>query len=289
MHLRLLEIIDHLPPVGRCVIELLDMAEDQSASAEDTGRVLMADGVLTARVLAEANSVLHMARTPVASAPDAIARLGIPRVATIALATSAMAHFPLGAQPYGLTIEALQDHHRIAASSALALGTSLSHKQRSLLASIAAMHDIGKLLLSVAVLEWSCQPTLISPAGVDIAEFEMEIFDVDHGEVGRAICDHWGIPEVIGIAIQHHHSPRLGGPLAHGALVADIIAHAAPTDDFESLRLVYPQLSPSIAACGLSGESVEKAIRTVQREKAATVGGQDSEIEESAHPESSPT
>lgn len=266
-HMWLLEIIHHLPPVERCVLDLLDLSEDQTASAEDAGRVLMADGVLTGQVLAEANSAAYGSRRAATSAAEAVARLGIPRVASIALNASAMGLFPLGAQPYGLTIENLQEHHRLVAEAALSIGQSLSPDLRSRLATVAVLHDIGKLLLSMASLEWTQHPTLVDPTETDVSELEMQLFSVNHGEVGRMVCDHWDIPESIGLAIEHHHSPESWGFLAHGTLVADAIVHAAPTDDLEALCLAHPKLPSSIAECGFTTEAVERAMRAVRQQK----------------------
>ncbi len=271
---RIQEIVDRLPPMNMAVLELLRLAGDPAASATDAGEVIMRDGVLLGSVLQEANSAMFSPRSPVTTAQSAVALIGMNRVTAIAVATSSRVSLPTSAAAYGVDAESVRRHQRITVEACLALGGNFSNEDRSELATVAVLHDMGKLVLSALGPGWLSTTGLLTAAtDTDLIDLERDLFEVHHGTVGRMVCDHWGIPPHIGQAVELHHTPDGGTRLAHGVYIADIVANAIDPDHGEPAAAPDGQLDASLALCGVGeiGRVVDRVERMMDR--AAAVAG----------------
>ena len=271
---RIQEIVDRLPPMSMAVLELMRLAGDSSASADDAGDIIMRDGVLLGSVLQEANSAMFSPRSPITTAQSAVALIGMNRVTAITVATSSRVSMPTSATLYGVDAESVRRHQRITVEACLALGGNFSHGDRSELATVAVLHDMGKLVLSAMGPGWLSATGLLTAAtDHDLIDLERHLFEVHHGTVGRMVCDHWGIPPHIGHAVELHHTPDGGDRLAHGAYIADIVANAIDPEHGEPAAAPDGQLDASLALCGVGeiGRVVDRVERMLNR--AAVVAG----------------
>ena len=214
---RIQEIVDRLPPMNTAVLELMRLAADPSASAPDAGEVIMRDGVLIGAMLQEANSAMFSPISPITTAQGAVAQIGMNRVTAIAVATSSRVALPMSASAYGVDVESVQRHQRLTVEACLALDGGISPVELSELATVAVLHDMGKLVLSALGPGWLSNTGLLTATSdAALINLERDMFEVHHGTVGRMVSDHWGIPRHIGRAIELHHTPQGGDLLAHG-------------------------------------------------------------------------
>jgi HD-like signal output (HDOD) protein len=156
--------------------------------------------------------------------------------------------------------------------AALALDGNFTPEQRSELATVSVLHDMGKLVLSALGPGWlSSTGLLTATSDAMLIDLERDLFEVHHGTVGRMVCDHWGIPSHIGRAVEMHHSPSGEDILAHGVFLADIVANAVDPDHGEPTCAPDGQLDESLAVCGVSG--IGSVIQRVERmlERASAV------------------
>ena len=265
---RIQDIVDRLPPMNVAVLELLRIAGDPSGSAHDAGDVIMRDGVLLGSVLQEANSAMFSPRQPVTTAQSAVALIGMNRVTAIAVSTSSRLSLPMSAAAYGVDAESVRAHQRLTVEACLALGGSFTPESRSELATVAVLHDMGKLVLSAMGPGWLAGTGLLTAStDVELIDLERDLFEVHHGTVGRMVCDHWGIPRHIGAAVEQHHTPAGGDLLAHGVYIADIVANAIDPHHGEPTAAPDGQLDASLALCGVHdiARVVDRVERTLQR------------------------
>ncbi|MEZ5281532.1 MAG: HDOD domain-containing protein [Acidimicrobiales bacterium] len=262
-HLVLTDLIDELPPLNDTVLRLVGLTQDPHATADDVAQLLMRDGVLTGELLAEANSSVFASSSPARSVSDAVVRLGLMRVVAIAtrLETARATHLlPDGA----IDPRVIAMHHMHAVEAAVALGRRSSRIDRASAVTAAVLHDIGKLVLSklyasTAILE---DPTLT--IGDQAARIELEMLDVNHGEVSRVVCEHWTIPDDIGEAIQHHHDPLGRGPLAAATYLADVVAHLA-AGDIDEDNDFFMLVPPCLDELGLSHSDFNAVLKETRR------------------------
>ena len=100
------------------------------------------------------------------------------------------------------------------------------------------LHDIGKLgLYSCRVSEYLGVRGDVRKA--EAARGEPEFSGVDHTSVGAWVCQCWGLPERIGLAIAHQYAPDEAGedPLACMLHVAKVLNNALDLDGGKDNRV----------------------------------------------------
>lgn len=109
------------------------------------------------------------------------------------------------------------------------------------------VHDIGKLVLLRAFPDRvdAEQVRLAAARGSDLAALEVELFGVDHAQVGAWAAAEWRLPELIVAAIAAHHDANVAaGGLAELIAAADWAARWLGTAEGEHAA-VFPPDSPA--------------------------------------------
>jgi HD-like signal output (HDOD) protein len=103
--------------------------------------------------------------------------------------------------------------------------------------------DVGLLALAVFLTLQVNELLSSSPSGPEAGCWELDLEDLDHGELGAMVAGSWGLPDALVRAVRLHHRPE-GAP--GDTLVA--IAHAAAViaDRASAGRCAQP-LSPAVA------------------------------------------
>ena len=259
IHADMTDIVDSLPVLNGDVLRLLELVGDPTSGSDDISDVLMRDGTATGELLAEANSTAHGINHPVDSVAEAVTRLGTLRVVLLVMRLqSRNATSSLTTRPDRIAV--LENHQMYAIETAIALAKRLEPGLRGSLATTAVLHDMGHAV----IMEYATRTgeEAVIDALHDVSA-EAAYYDLHHGEVGRVICDHWSIPEHIGIAVQHHHSP-LEDPLSNATYLVDLISHVAAAPDGDEPGLNDPQVATSLDVLGLTETSVAEVIRDVR-------------------------
>jgi len=224
----LLEHAAAIEPLPSSVVRLSQVAADAESDADDIAQILNLDQALLGKVLAEANSANQAAAHTVGTALDAIVRLGSARVVALALSGCVAERLEVAVPSYRLDHGELAFHSQLSAIAAERLRATAGRILPGELVTASLLHDFGKLVIGPTLSKGASRSlNQAREAGRGWAAAEHEIVGVEHGEVGRIILDNWGLPEEIGLAVQYHHSPHLGGGLmAHGVALTDALAHA---------------------------------------------------------------
>lgn len=262
-HLQLTDLIDELPPLNDTVTRLLAMTHDESADADQVAGLLMRDGVLTGELMAEANASVFATSSPARSVSDAIVRLGLVRV--VAIATRLETARATKILPDGvIDPNEIARHHMLAVEAAVSIGRRSPAIDKGALVTAAVMHDIGKLVLSKIYASTAVLDNPELTMGDQATEIELELLEVNHAEVSRVVCDHWSIPEDIGEAVQHHHSPIGHGPLAAAVYLADVASHIA-NGDVSKDNDFFLLVRESLAAVKMSESNFDQVIGDVRK------------------------
>jgi putative nucleotidyltransferase with HDIG domain len=222
--------VDELPAFPRIVVEILATLDDPDASLALLAEHIKHDPVITARVLAMANSAASKTRrlSMVRDVFTATSLIGIGRVRETAL-TTRLGHFIAGALGTGSGKGFWQ--HSVAVgvcSEELAQHVAL-HTPGDMVLVAGLLHDIGQLWISRFRPEASQEAwadALAHATGIDAVERER--FGCDHAEIGAWLSEHWQLPAPVIAGIRHHHdagteSDELLVPLLH---VAEVLSNA---------------------------------------------------------------
>lgn len=255
------DLIQHareMKPLPASTIRLAALINSPQVDLNEVTEIIAYDQALTMRLLRAANSAATGGSARATRASEAVFRLGLARVLSLAIAGSMRDPFQRDVAAYGLAEGELWRHSVATAAAAETLfevaGTDLPPETFT----AALLHDVGKLVmgryLSTEDLEWIHRARI--DGGLSPLEAERQILDVHHGELGGIIAQHWEMPERVVKAIIHHHTPADGFDIiCDGVSLANLVAKtiegapspAPDTESLERLGMTHDQLEPLVA------------------------------------------
>jgi putative nucleotidyltransferase with HDIG domain len=188
---------------------LLPLLDEIDGSVAEVGRLLAEDIGVTAKLMQVANSSLFGSRYPVATAQEAVQRLGTDMTKALVLADGVLTRFdPRPLLPYAL--DDIWDHSQLVGALALQIARTEAPAAAWLggVRACGLLHDIGRLVLAgsdparyVGVL------TDVHRRCVPVVEAEQKAFGATHAEVGAYLLALWGMPASFVEAVVGHHHP----------------------------------------------------------------------------------
>jgi HD-like signal output (HDOD) protein len=201
------------------VTRLASIAAKDSWNVREVEEVVSLDQALSFRLLRMANSAASASLMPIVTIRDAVVRLGIGSLLSLATATSVQKQLNAAILEYGLSEGELWRHSVAAALAAESAPAFCDVELPPETFAAALLHDIGKLVLSRALAPDILR--LLASAReeghLSSLKAESEILGVHHGELGGLIAQHWSLPDRLVKGIIHHHTPDEAGDL-----VADV-------------------------------------------------------------------
>jgi len=222
---RLVQRIVDLPTLPIIIPQILRLVEDQKASATDLARVIGSDQALASRVLRLANSAFYGFRREIVSISHAVVLLGFDTVKSIVLAATVFDTLGNGDVVSSFDREQFWLHVVTTANAAkrIARDRRLMDPEAAFVAGL--LHDIGKVVLdrffyrhyAEAVRRATALPCLIREA-------EVQLFNVNHAQVGRWLTERWRFPPALVEPVAFHHAPQAA---PREAVVLSTIVHVA--------------------------------------------------------------
>jgi HD-like signal output (HDOD) protein len=214
-----------------------------------------------------ANSAASASLMPVVTIRDAVVRLGIGSLLSLATATSVHRRLNNAVPEYGLSEGELWRHSVAAALGAESLPAFCDAELPPETYAAALLHDIGKLVLArelapdiLKVLDAARQQGHLSSL-----KAEAELLGVHHGELGGLIAQHWNLPDRLVRGIIHHHTPDDAGDIVADVVhVANLAAKQVGAGHWvgEDERQVLPS---SMARLRMSGTGFEALCKQVAK------------------------
>jgi putative nucleotidyltransferase with HDIG domain len=216
-----------LEPIPMSGTKLANLVADPESTIESITEVVSLDQALAGRALRAANSAASAARSPITTVKDAVVRLGRGTMLTLGFGPKVRQNLQQAVPEFGLAENVLWRHSVAAALVAESLGALGKVPIPPESYAAALLHDIGKLVLArfldpdlMSYLQRAQEEGHCNPL-----QAEMEILEVNHAELGGLIARHWGLPNIIALGIQYHHTPTDEHPLVcHVVCVADVLA-----------------------------------------------------------------
>ncbi|MBU0986949.1 MAG: HDOD domain-containing protein [Proteobacteria bacterium] len=200
--------IDMLKPVSYLGEKIMEITRDPNSSLAELVEIIKYDQSMTANLLRICNSSFFGLKKEIASIHQALAYLGIERVACLVMMGNSAHNFMTAQQGYDLNEGELW---RNSVSSAL-IAQDLAEKRRlnnvPLIFTAALLKDIGKVVLNNYVQDsFKDIMALVQEKGISFIDAEKEIIGIDHAELGAKVAERWNFsPAMINI-IRNHHNP----------------------------------------------------------------------------------
>jgi HD-like signal output (HDOD) protein len=220
--------IGELPSLSNTYLSLVQAVRNPNTSIPQVAEIIEHDMGMSAKVLQLVNSAFFGLAQTVTTVQSAVSYLGMGTIKNLALASETFRVFSPDSRIPQSVCESIQKHaHRTAA---IAGALPVDPKIRDVTVVAALLHDIGKLVLASKMPDMFC--AVLSRARerkCDPFEAEEELLGVSHAEIGAYPLGLWGIPNLAGEAIAHHHRPtripHSGFDSSVAVYVADLLAH----------------------------------------------------------------
>jgi len=206
-----------LPPFPAIAHRILALAGQEDVSADEMGGLIKLDPSFSAELLRFANSALFGARREVISLTQAVTRLGMDRV-------KSMATFVALNNMVRTSVRALALRKVWVHSVVTAIVAEEAARVASLDGEIAyttgLLHNLGTLgLMSAYPDEYSRMLEVSNDFGFDLLQTERDLFEIDHCSAGAYLALDWHFPDQLAAAIATHHDE----PMANQRTLENLI------------------------------------------------------------------
>jgi len=249
---RLVVSIKDLPTLPTALAEILQVANNPSASAGDLQVVIGKDPALASKVLKIANSAMFGFSRRIESIQQSVVAIGFRRIRSVA---SAMAVAPMFKTDSGDLVDGPQlwSHSTAVAMWTQEIARKARYQQTDLVFTGGLLHDIGILILNqFAHEEYQQALAMARDEQLPICHAEMKVLGTTHERVGAALCAKWMLPAGLTQIISYHHSdPAPVDPAAQILVIADYLANSNGLGEMSWLP-AWPRPTTLSQALGLS-------------------------------------
>lgn len=247
-----------LPLLSTSAMRVLELSQGGDSEVDELAEAVRTDPALTAHVLSVANSAAYCPAEPILSVGQAISRLGMGKLKSIAVAVVCRQEL-FRAEGNRAELEELWRHcSLVAAWSGEIARQGRRNVETAFLAGL--LHDVGQpiVLSALDAIEE------LGSAGPG-RELRATLLDEYHASVGERLMRSWRFPEDLVAAVTWHHEPALAGhaeELAHTVHLADLLGHWS-MESIPAQRLVREErlsLDASVAALCLYVDELDDLL-----------------------------
>jgi HD-like signal output (HDOD) protein len=222
----------HIEALPASVGRLMALTAVDNWSVRDVEHVVQLDQALTMRLLRAANSAASASAVPIATVHDAVVRLGLTSLMSLATAVGVQKRLAQALPQYCLAEGELWRHSVAAALAAESLPAHCRVALPPETYASALLHDVGKLVMARFLDPYvlGALAEARERGGLSSLRAEVDLLQVHHGELGGIIAQEWHLPDRLVTGIVHHHTPDLACDIVADAVhVANIAAKLAGT------------------------------------------------------------
>ncbi len=204
---------------------LSEVLADPSSDAKAIARAVTCDPALAARLLRLVNSAAYGIRSPVDTVSRAATLIGTAELRHLALATSVV-HMFRGMPEHLMDMRSFWEHSVATGLCArlLALSAGVTSAENMFIAGL--LHNIGTLSLCLRHPDIARRALVMQENdGVSLHDAERAQLGFDHADIGGALLESWGLPELPVACARMHH--RLRGVAEHPQRLGIAAVHAA--------------------------------------------------------------
>ncbi|MEY2712290.1 MAG: hypothetical protein RL005_512 [Planctomycetota bacterium] len=249
----------HLPAVPGITFRLQEVLRDErGADAHQVAEVVASEPAIATSMLRLANSVAFGGLRPVLELHEAVARVGLRQIESLATTIATRGAFRSSDPARSARLEQLWAMAVTAAVTSREVPYGEVDPEVAYLSGL--LHDIGQPL--VLKLLDTCESRLVDP----IAPAAVEgLLDELHVELGHRLLMNWRIPEPVCQVTQRHHGTVVPEDvLLVRVQAADVIAHhlALPATARPGLGALVAE--PAIARLGLDDERLAERLGAIE-------------------------
>ncbi len=196
---RLVERIQSLPTLPGIVTRITTMLDNPETTANEVGREIERDQVLSAKVLKLVNSGFYGFSQPIGTIPHAMVLLGFNVVKTLVLSTSVL-------DMMSQSMAGLWQHSLACARTSGIVARHLDLGDPEEISVTGLLHDLGKVVLEEHMKEeFGRVVARVEEQNALFYEAELEEMGITHASIGGWLLQKWQLPSQLVDPIMHHH------------------------------------------------------------------------------------
>lgn len=210
-----------LSALPHTLAEVLRVARDEQASAEQVAGVLMRDQAMTANVLRIVNSPFYGVGRNIGNVTQAVMTIGMWQVTALALSTSVYQM----TDNWRSTLDRVRfwRHSLEVAIAARMIAKKIKYRQVEDAYVAGMLHDLGILVLENSFPDQFEAIWQQERSTNEVLAMEDGAWGTNHARVGQFLLQHWFLPEGICEAVGKHHSQVAPDSRQAGGTVAQIV------------------------------------------------------------------
>jgi len=187
-----------LPSMPAAATRCLKLTQDPSFSLASAATTIEMDPILAAQILRLTNSAALASREPARTVLQAVTRLGIGRLRTFLIESSARRLFESKDPRIAAAARSLWEHSLAVALVARQAVARSDHGDPDFAYLAGLLHDVGKPVVGAMLLELEKDLTASAPPGAWLsAEAWLGVVQRTHRPVGIALARRWELPDAI--------------------------------------------------------------------------------------------
>lgn len=201
--------LERIPALSPTATQLLGRLARRNCEVRELAELIERDALLSAQILAIANSAAFGRAQQINSIQHAVAMIGLGSVRKFALARSISNLFSKRKIAPSFSVTRL-NLHSVATGMFLELlaeAVPLEDAEDAFLAGL--FHDVGKLIIAIALpKQYEDMLALAALTREPLIEIERRMLGTDHAELSALAVDYWDLGEPIRDAAANHHEPE---------------------------------------------------------------------------------
>lgn len=205
--------ISEIVPIPSTVTLILSRSIEGEIANKKLIQIILADAVLTALVLRATNSAFYGIRSGVSTVEHAVTLLGYTEISRLVLTYEMKQRlFRLNPEQRDF-LNQLWLHSLTVATASRIIAKYVRYDTSGEEFTAGLLHDMGKIVLAQHFpVGLTKMREMIDELFMTDREAELQLFAIDHTEIGELLGKKWNLPGVITDAMRYHHEPAYDGP-----------------------------------------------------------------------------
>ena len=217
-----------LPSLPAAAMSVLQLTENDSTGMDELAKIISVDAALSVRILRAINSSFYGLNQKVTSINQAVVLLGLHSVKTLVLGFSLVAN--LHSHKGGFNHLQYWRRSMYSATAARVIASRVLQSRADDCFVAALLMDLGALVLDQVLGAQYSAVYERAKTHTDLLILETHALGMTHAEAGGILAEYWKLPEVLRIAIEHHHGAQ-GVEDFMGRKVCEVVALAGRCAD----------------------------------------------------------
>lgn len=206
--------VTKLPSLPVVAIKLLKLTRDDTSAAGDLVRLIETDPAITAKILRIVNSAAYGLPRKIASVKHAIVLLGFAAIRSLAMDVVLYDQLINQRGRHAFNRVHFWQHCLTVATLCRSLAKKLDYPDPEEAYIAGLLHDIGKIITETyGRVSYSDLLSQLDNHEGMLIDIEKKLIGLSHNDIGAFVCQQWGLPDNVVLALKLHHERFASLPL----------------------------------------------------------------------------